>query len=61
MDLGAQIPLIATGNMWLFDANNGQSSDNSSELQVESGTALNRIAGLIIPKLTLIRLTYDLD
>jgi len=59
-DVGVQIPLIASAQMNLVNANTGQNSSNSSLLAVDS-SPMTRIAGLLLPELTFFRLTWHLE
>ena len=58
MEVGAQLPLIASGDLYLQDSATGANSDTSDTLKTNSATAMSRIARLPIPKFTLIRLTW---
>jgi hypothetical protein len=58
MDLGVQIPLLASGQMFFLNQNTGQNSNNSTLLESNSDLAMSRIAGLILPHMTLARLIH---
>lgn len=58
IDAGLQLPLLAAGNFYLVDATSGTNSNNSSNLATNSETAMGRIASLMIPCVTLARLTW---
>lgn len=60
-DLGVQLPFFASGSLALQNANTGADSDTSSLLQVNSSIAMARVAGLILPQITLFRFEYHLD
>ena len=53
---GIQLPLYASGYMYLLNGDTGANSNNSEELQVDSKIAMTRIAGILLPSLTMIRL-----
>ncbi len=59
-DLGLQLPLISSGTLSFNDAATGENSNNSDQLKVNSGNAMGRISGLILPELTLCRLSWRL-
>lgn len=61
IDLGLQVPILGLGSFYLEDSNTGSNSDNSEVLKTNSGLQMNRIASLIIPKFTLVRLTWYFD
>jgi hypothetical protein len=58
MDIGVQIAEFASGSVTLVNANNGTNSNNSTVLSVISDRAAGRVAGLIIPVVSLFKLTY---
>lgn len=60
-ELGLQVSLMASGRLFLSNSNNGQDSNNSSLLDTESGMALGRVASLLLPTVTLARLTWYFD
>jgi hypothetical protein len=60
-DIGVQIPILASGEMYLEDSNTGKNSNNSETLKVNSDVAMGRIAQLPIPRITLIRFTWLLN
>lgn len=53
---GLEFSLYSNGNMYLVNADTGATSNNSDLLQVDSKTAMSRIAGLTLPTLTVVRL-----
>ena len=60
-DLGLQIPLISSGSLKLEDLQSGQNSDNNERLRIDSDLSMSRVAGLLIPQVTLVRLTWYLN
>lgn len=56
-DIGVQIPMIPVGSMNLENAATGEDSSSSETLSVDPVSA-RFISGLIIPQLTLLRMTY---
>lgn len=60
-DVGAQIPLISTGALRLEDAQTGQNSENNEVLRTDSERSMSRLAGLLLPQVTLVRLTWYLN
>jgi hypothetical protein len=60
-DLGAEIPIVPWGSLVIENAANGTNSSNSETLRVESGPAISRIAGLVLPRVTLFRLTWQFN
>jgi hypothetical protein len=61
VELGVQISLIASGDLFFEDQNTGANSDNSDVLKVQSEKQIGRIAHFILPTLTLFRFTWSLD
>lgn len=59
--LGVQIPLIASGVMTLQNTNNSTNSSNSSILAIDQGDSTTRIAQLVLPRVTLLRLVWHFD
>lgn len=57
-ELGVQVALTADGLLNLKNAATGQDSTNTPDLATDSKVAMSRIASLIVPELTLIRLIY---
>ena len=55
-NVGIQLPLYASGFMYLSNGNTGASSNNSEQLQVDSGVAISRIARILLPSVTAVRL-----
>jgi hypothetical protein len=55
-DAGLQFAVYATGFMYLKNGSTGANSNNSSNLQVDSGVAISRLASLLLPSLTLVRI-----
>lgn len=60
-ELGVQISLYADGLLNIKNSVTGQDSTNSPDLATDSKTAMSRIASLIIPELTLVRMIYHFD
>jgi len=60
-DLGVQVPIFAAGSLKMIDSTTGTTSDTSAVLKVTSDRAMGRIAGLIIPTVTLIRFSYYMN
>lgn len=60
-DLGAQIPLVASGSLYLEDSATGANSDNSADLYTDSAESMGRLARLVTPQITLVRLTWVLE
>lgn len=60
-DVGTQIPLISSGSLRLEDTETGQNSDNNDRLRIDSDRSMSRVAGLLIPQVTLVRLTWYLN
>jgi hypothetical protein len=56
--LGVQIPIVGSGSITLLNSNDGTNSDNSDLLAVDSGNYISRVARLIVPRVTLFRLTW---
>jgi hypothetical protein len=54
-EFGIQLAILKGGDVFLENRDTGQNSSNSEDLQINSGRALQRIAGLTIPRLTLVR------
>ena len=57
-DIGVQYALIAWGSL---NMNADGLSTNSNDLQVDNGPAMNRVAGLLVPEITILRLSWVLD
>ncbi|MEO5969955.1 MAG: hypothetical protein ABIQ95_08505 [Bdellovibrionia bacterium] len=53
---GLQWPIYASGSMYLLNGDTGANSNNSDTLQVDSKIAMTRIAGILLPSVTVIRL-----
>ena len=53
---GIQLALYASGSMNFMNGDTGANSNNSDTLQVDSKAAMSRIAGILLPSITLIRL-----
>jgi hypothetical protein len=53
---GIQWPVYASGSMYLLNGETGANSNNSDTLQVDSKIAMSRIAGILLPSVTVIRL-----
>jgi hypothetical protein len=53
---GIQMSLYASGSMYLLNGDTGANSNNSEMLQVDSKVAMSRIAGILLPSVTVIRL-----
>lgn len=60
VELGAHIPVMPAGRMIIEDSASGRNSDNSAVLKVDSDTAFSRVAAIVLPKITLLRLTWRL-
>lgn len=60
-DVGTQIPLISSGSIRLEDKESGRNSDNNDRLRIDSDRSMSRIAGILIPQVTLLRLTWYLN
>lgn len=61
LDLGIQVPFLSSGTLYLEDAKTGTNSDTSEVLKTNSSLQMGRIASLLIPKFTLVRLTWYFD
>jgi hypothetical protein len=59
--IGAQIPILYTGNMDLENNTNGANSNTSDVLSVDSVLPMKRIAGIILPRITLFQLVWNLN
>jgi hypothetical protein len=59
--LGLQIPLFYSGTMNLENQNNGNNSSNTDVLSVDSLGSMTRIAGLVLPRLTLFHLVWRFE
>ncbi len=59
IDFGAQIALYSVGNM-NFSNDKGEDSSNSADLATDSSRAFSRIAALLVPQVTLIKLVWRL-
>lgn len=53
---GIQLALYASGSMYLMNGETGANSNNSESLQVDSQVAMSRIAGILLPSVTVVRL-----
>jgi hypothetical protein len=58
---GMQFALIGNGSLFLSNQSTGANSSNSALLETDSGASLRRVASLVIPSLTLMRLTWHFD
>lgn len=58
---GVQLALIGNGSLFLSDKSTGANSANSALLATDSGAPLGRVASLVVPSLTLVRLTWRFD
>jgi len=56
--LGVQIAVVASGAAFFQNSNDGTNSNNSSVLNVSSSDDFNRIAYFLLPRITLLRLTW---
>jgi hypothetical protein len=59
-DLGAQVAVMKWGRLVLRNDQTGQNSGNSSDLSADSSRAMRRVAGLLLPSVTLLRLSWSL-
>ena len=57
-DIGVQYALAAWGSL---NMNADGLTTNPNDLQVDNGPAMNRVAGLLVPEITLFRLSWVLD
>jgi len=57
-DLGVQVPVLGWGGMNFVNNTTGENSSNSATLAVDASIAIGRWARLILPQVTLIRLTW---
>lgn len=60
-EAGVQLPIWALGRVILEDTSTGENSRNSEDLKVDSNRAMSRVAGLVLPQLTFLRLIWHLD
>lgn len=58
MELGVQLPWLSSGRMSFLNQATGENSSNSARLQTNSDVAMSRIAGLILPQVTLARFVH---
>jgi hypothetical protein len=61
IQIGMQFALIGNGSLFLSNQSTGANSGNSSLLETDSGAPLRRVASLVVPSLTLMRLTWRFD
>ncbi len=59
-ELGVQIPLLSFGDLYLKNDSNGQNSDNSDLLSVNSRNYISRLANIPLPQITFFRLSWAL-
>lgn len=60
-DLGLQLALMGSGRMNLVDSQTGTDSSNSDILAINDPSSMERVAKLLLPQITLFRLTWHLD
>ncbi len=58
IEIGVRIPVLFSGSLEMIDKTTGATSANSETLKVSQGQAMSRIAGLVLPTLTLLRFTW---
>ncbi len=59
-EIGVQIPLLSFGDLYLKNDANGQNSDNSDLLKVDSRNYISRLSSIPLPQITFFRLSWAL-